>query len=85
MTALQAPPRSGPPAPTKVALRHRLAERGIDRQLFLLLPAAVFVVTLFIYPFFYGVGLSFQPEEGGPFAAVVVGGFGGRSGRARHS
>lgn len=53
----------------KTALRHRLAERGIDRQLWLLAPAAVFVVVLFIYPFLYGVGLSFQPKEGGPFAA----------------
>jgi putative spermidine/putrescine transport system permease protein len=50
-------------------LRHRLAERGIDRYLLLLAPAAVFVVVLFIYPFFYGVGLSFQPTDGGgPFA-----------------
>jgi putative spermidine/putrescine transport system permease protein len=55
--------------PTPTALRHRLAERGIDRQLWLLLPAAAFVVALFIYPFFYGVGLSFQPEEGGPLSA----------------
>jgi putative spermidine/putrescine transport system permease protein len=51
------------------ALRHRLAERGIDRQLWLLLPGVLFVLVLFIYPFFYGVGLSFQPAEGGPFAA----------------
>jgi putative spermidine/putrescine transport system permease protein len=54
---------------TRVALRHRLAERGIDRQLLLLGPALLFVVTLFIYPFFYGIGLSFQPEQGGPFGA----------------
>lgn len=53
----------------RTALRHRLAERGIDRQLLLLVPAALFVVVLFIYPFLYGVGLSFQPTEGGPFAA----------------
>jgi putative spermidine/putrescine transport system permease protein len=53
----------------RTALRHRLAERGIDRQLLLLVPAAVFIVALFIYPFLYGVGLSFQPEQGGPFAA----------------
>src|SRR5690242_1995561 len=52
-----------------VALRHRLAERGIDRQLFLLLPAALFVLVLFVYPFCYGVGLSFQPAQGGPLAA----------------
>jgi putative spermidine/putrescine transport system permease protein len=53
----------------KTSLRHRLAERGIDRNLLLLLPAAVFVLTLFIYPFFYGVGLSFQPKNGGPLGA----------------
>jgi putative spermidine/putrescine transport system permease protein len=51
------------------ALRHRLAERGVDRQLLLLVPGLIFVVLLFIYPFFYGVGLSFQPAEGGAFAA----------------
>jgi putative spermidine/putrescine transport system permease protein len=51
------------------ALRHRLAERGIDRHLLLLVPAAAFVLVLFVYPFAYGVGLSFQPAEGGgPFA-----------------
>jgi putative spermidine/putrescine transport system permease protein len=54
---------------SRPALRHRLAERGIDRHLVLLLPAAVFVVVLFIYPFLYGVGLSFQPTEGGPMGA----------------
>jgi putative spermidine/putrescine transport system permease protein len=51
------------------ALRHRLAERGVDRHLLLLLPAALFVLTLFVYPFAYGLGLSFQPVEGGPLAA----------------
>ena len=52
-----------------VALRHRLAERGLDRQLWLLAPAALFVLVLFVYPFLYGLGLSFQPEQGGPLAA----------------
>ncbi|MET7402290.1 sugar ABC transporter permease [Dactylosporangium sp. NPDC005572] len=51
------------------ALAHRLAERGVDRQLLLLLPAAVFVLVLFVYPFCYGLGLSFQPAEGGPLGA----------------
>ncbi|MQY10114.1 Trehalose transport system permease protein SugA [Streptomyces sp. RB5] len=52
-----------------VALRHRLAERGIDRTLWLLLPGVAFLVVLFCYPFAYGLGLSFQPKEGGgPFA-----------------
>ncbi|MGC9668977.1 ABC transporter permease [Planosporangium sp. 12N6] len=62
----EAPPR---PAAGKLALRHRLAERGIDRVLLLLLPGVVFVVALFAYPFLYGLGLSFQPKQGGgPFA-----------------
>ena len=66
---------SGAAAPT--LLRHRLAERGLDRTLLLLLPAVVFVVALFVYPFLYGLQLSFQPQPGsqvvqrygtGPFA-----------------
>jgi len=51
--------------PARTALRHRLAERGVDRQLWLLAPAALFVLVLFVYPFLYGVGLSFQPAKGG--------------------
>ena len=54
------------------ALRHRLAERGVDRQLLLLAPAVLFVVLLFLYPFFYGLQLSFAPEEGGPLASYVA-------------
>jgi putative spermidine/putrescine transport system permease protein len=46
------------------ALRHRLAERGIDRLLLLLLPGVLFVIVLFIYPFLYGLQLSFQPQHG---------------------
>ena len=68
MTTTLAPPERAE-KPAKLALRHRLAERGVDRHLLLLLPAGLFVIVLFIYPFFYGVGLSFQPEKGGPFAA----------------
>ncbi|WP_306206356.1 ABC transporter permease [Actinoplanes sp. RD1] len=52
-----------------VALSHRLADRGIDRQLFLLVPATLFVAALFIYPFCYGLGLSLQPEQGGVLGA----------------
>ncbi|MGI5996837.1 MAG: ABC transporter permease, partial [Saccharomonospora viridis] len=60
------------PPETSPALRHRLAERGIDKQLLLLLPAVVFIVGLFVYPFCYGLGLSFQPQNGGgPFADYV--------------
>ncbi len=57
---------SGPPgSPSRLALRHRLAERGVDRVLLLLLPGALFVALLFVYPFLYGLGLSFQPLKGG--------------------
>jgi putative spermidine/putrescine transport system permease protein len=61
----------------RMALRHRLADRGMDRTLLLLVPAVLFIVALFIYPFVYGLQLSFQPQPGsetvqqygsGPFA-----------------
>lgn len=54
------------------ALRHRLAERGIDRQLWLLAPAVLFVALLFLYPFLYGLQLSFAPAEGGPLASYAA-------------
>ena len=43
------------------SLRHRLAERGVDASLLMLVPALVFAVALFVYPFTYGIGLTFQP------------------------
>lgn len=59
--------------------QHRLAERGIDRMLWLLVPGVVFVVALFIYPFMYGIGLTVQPPSstqeqwgGGIFANYVA-------------
>lgn len=55
----------------KMHWRHRLAERGVDRELWLLAPAVLFVVVLFLYPFFYGLGLSFQPTKGGVFSDYV--------------
>ncbi|MET3919226.1 ABC transporter permease subunit [Arthrobacter sp. UYEF20] len=56
---------------TKPALSHRLAERGIDKLLLLLLPALLFALVLFVYPFVYGLGLSFQPKTGGLFGAYI--------------
>ena len=44
------------------SLRHRLAERGVDKALWMLVPALFFAVALFIYPFSYGIGLTFQPS-----------------------
>lgn len=55
--------------PGRRTLRHRLADRGIDRMLWLVLPATAFVVVLFIYPFIYGLQLSFTPAQGGGFLA----------------
>lgn len=72
------PDRAGPersrterarPDRARPALSHRLAEHGIDRLLLLLLPALLFAVLLFIYPFLYGLGLSFQPKQGGFWGA----------------
>ena len=36
-----------------------------DRALLLVLPATVFMLALFIYPFVYGLILSFEPAQGG--------------------
>jgi putative spermidine/putrescine transport system permease protein len=36
-----------------------------DRTLLLVLPAAAFMLLLFVYPFLYGLVLSFNPKEGG--------------------
>ena len=55
---------SDPTAP-RPGWRHRLADRGVDRTLLLLGPAALFIALLFIYPFCYGLGLSLQPVNGG--------------------
>jgi putative spermidine/putrescine transport system permease protein len=52
--------------------RHRLAERGVDRHLMLLVPALLFVILLFLYPFLYGLQLSFAPAKGGPLASYAA-------------
>lgn len=46
-------------------LRQRLANRGFDGVTLLILPALLFVVGVFIYPFLYGLVLSFNPLDGG--------------------
>ena len=46
----------------RVGLSHRLAERGIDRTLWLLVPGILFALVLFVYPFVYGMGLTVQPS-----------------------
>jgi len=46
-------------------LRLRLRNRGLDGTTLLVLPAVFFIVALFVYPFLYGLLLSFAPKEGG--------------------
>ena len=45
-------------------LSQRLAARGLDSLTLLVVPAVLFVLALFIYPFLYGLLLSFQPKAG---------------------
>jgi putative spermidine/putrescine transport system permease protein len=47
----------------RVSLRTRLARHGLDGVTLLVLPAALFIVGLFIYPFLYGLVLSFHPKD----------------------
>lgn len=44
--------------------RRRLADHGFDGVTLLILPAALFLLLLFIYPFFYGLAHSFMPKRG---------------------
>jgi putative spermidine/putrescine transport system permease protein len=41
---------------------------SFDRTLLLVVPAAAFMLLLFVYPFLYGLLLSFNPKEGGTLA-----------------
>src|SRR5580765_7589115 len=45
-----------------------LAREAFDRSLLLVAPAALFMLLLFVYPFLYGLWLSFSPKEGGALA-----------------
>jgi putative spermidine/putrescine transport system permease protein len=42
-----------------------LARAPFDRTLLLVVPAALFMLLLFVYPFLYGLLLSFEPPQGG--------------------
>ena len=48
-----------------LSLRRRMRERGLDAVTLLVIPGVVFVLALFIYPFLYGLVLSFTPKQGG--------------------
>ena len=67
------------PRRSTASLRHRLAERGVDPSLLMLVPAMILAIALFIYPFSYGIGLTFQPTAamqsqwgGGVFANYIA-------------
>src|SRR4051812_16805262 len=47
------------------SLKQRLAARGLDGATLLVLLAVLFLVALFVYPFLYGLFLSFEPKAGG--------------------
>ena len=50
-----------------IPLRARLAAHGIDGVTMLVIPAALLLLALFIYPFSYGFVLSFRPKDGSFF------------------
>lgn len=52
----------------RLSLRRRLAARGIDGITLLVLPALLALLALFVYPFLYGLAISFAPKVG-PFYA----------------
>ncbi|GAB0117758.1 ABC transporter permease [Acidisoma sp. 7E03] len=52
----------------RIRLRQRLAARGIDGITLLVLPALLALLALFVYPFLYGLAVSFAPKVG-PFYA----------------
>ena len=54
----------------------RRSRRGLDPTLLLIAPAALCVLGLFVYPFVYGLALSFQPygdnEANGPLGSYLA-------------
>src|ERR1700760_1603445 len=51
---------------TQPSLRLRLRNRGLDSVTLLVLPCVVVLAALFVYPFLYGLWLSFRPKDGDP-------------------
>ncbi len=58
-------------APSRISLRRRLKLYEIDGVTLLVIPAVLFVLALFVYPFAYGFVLSFEPKTGGMFANYI--------------
>lgn len=51
------------------SLRQQLAARGLDAVTLLIVPAAIFSLALFVYPFAFGFVLSFEPKSGANWLA----------------
>jgi putative spermidine/putrescine transport system permease protein len=56
----------------QLPLRRRLREHGLDAVTLLVMPGVLFVLALFIYPFLYGLVLSFNPKQGDWLANYVT-------------
>ncbi|MEO8758623.1 MAG: sugar ABC transporter permease [Devosia sp.] len=59
-------------AEDRAGFRQRLALLGFDGTTLLILPALVFLLAIFIYPFLYGLWLSFSPKTGDMFSNYVA-------------
>ncbi len=53
-------------------LRRRLSLMGVDGTTLLLVPALLFLLAVFVYPFLYGLWLSLSPKAGGMFANYIA-------------
>ena len=60
------------PVAPGVPLRIRLAARGIDGTTLLMVPALLAILGLFVYPFLYGLALSFAPKAGPVYASYAT-------------
>lgn len=67
-----AAPAARDPVKQRRTLRHRLAERGIDRQLWFLVPGLLFLLLIFVYPFINGLISAFTLAPAGN-AGVIPG------------
>lgn len=65
MTATVAAPDHSAAADGPHSLTRSRRRRGVDGVLVAMIPAVAILAILFIYPFFYGVAISFQPLDGG--------------------
>src|SRR5271165_5843594 len=56
---------------SRLPLSQRLAVRGFDGLTLLVVPAGILMALTFLYPFFYGLVLSFHPKQGGALANYI--------------